>query len=379
MRKLRLQLAVRSLEVAGAERQFLELAKAIDLRRFDVTVVMLRPGPLDTELTPIAVKVVYLGNGGWRDPRTYLRWSALIAAERPDVIYSFLFDMNVGAALARSISGVKLKLVWGIFGSEPDFRKGPRFLRGLFALLKLLESRADLITSDSYRGLEFLAKYGFRLRNSVVIHSGTDMHRFRRDEASRESFRQQYRLGKETRAIGICSRLVHMKGYPVLAAAAGRILKERDDVYFFAAGLGDESIIAESNRILGDIGQRFVWLGRVMKPEACLSGWDIYCSSSIYGEGFSNAIVEAMACELPCVVTDVGDARRQVGETGIVVSPNSEEALYDGLVAMLARKDLKECGAKARERAVQNFTNSRMVKRTETALEEVAWETSSWH
>lgn len=371
MRKLKLQLAVRSLHVGGAERQFLELAKAIDKNRFDVTVVVLRTGVLDVELGAKGIKVVNLGEAGLRDPRTFLRWRTLIADERPDLIYSFMFDVNVCAAIVRQISPFRPKLVWGIFGSEPDFAKGPRFLRSLFSLLRLLERRADLITSDSYRGLEFLDRYGFRLSNSAVIFSGTDPERFRRDEQARADFRSQHRLKDNVTAIGICSRLVHMKGYPILAAAARRLLAERSDVHFFAAGGGDERIVTECDRVLGAERPRFTWIGRVLQPEACLSGWDLYCSSSLYGEGFSNAIIEAMACELPCVVTDVGDARRQVGDTGVIVQPGSEEALYQGLNAMLTAPDRGARGSAARQRVLEHFTLTKMVRRTEAALAHV--------
>lgn len=377
MRKLKLQLAIRSLHVGGAERQFLELVKAIDKQRFDVTVVLLRRGLLDEELTSAPVRVMYAGDGGLRDPRTFLRWRRLIATERPDVIYSFLFDMNACASIVRAISPRGPKLVWGIFGSEPDFKKGPRFLRSLFRLLRILENRTNLIASDSFRGLEFLNKYGFRLRNSSVIFSGTDTQRFRRDEGLRAAFRRQHKLGENDVAVGICSRLVHMKGYPVLAAAARSILQHRDDLHFFAAGGGDETIVDECNEILGDTRARFIWLGRVSKPEAFLSGCDIYCSSSIYGEGFSNAIVEAMACALPCVVTDVGDAGLQVGDTGIVVAPGSPETLHAGLTAMLAQSDRGDRGSRARARVLENFTHTLMVRRTELALEQLVQGTAA--
>lgn len=368
MRRHKLQLAIRSLDVGGAERQLLEILKQIDQALFDVTVVALRPGSLDHELEGTGIRLRYIGGARRRDLRAIFRWRQLLAEAPPEVIYSFLIDMNLLAALVRAISPGRPKLIWGIFGSEPDFKNGPRFERMIYRLLQLLESRADLITSDSYRGFEFLASYGFRLRNSAVIHSGTNTERFYRDEVARAQFRRQHCLPENAIAIGICSRLVHMKGYHLLAVAAKRILERRNDVWFFAAGGGRENIVVECKTILGAAGNRFVWLGRVAKTEICLSGWDLYCSSSLYGEGFSNAIIEAMACELPCVVTDVGDARRQVGDTGIVVEPKSEQALYDGLSAMLAQVDRRERGSRARQRVLDNFTKTSMVRRTEQSI-----------
>src|SRR5699024_1435954 len=59
-----------------------------------------------------------------------------------------------------------------------------------------------------------------------------------------------------------------------------------------------------------------------------MSGSDLFVSSSI-DEGFPNVIGEAMACEKPCVVTDAGDSRYVIGDTGIVVTPRDSKALAE--------------------------------------------------
>jgi glycosyltransferase involved in cell wall biosynthesis len=88
---------------------------------------------------------------------------------------------------------------------------------------------------------------------------------------------------------------------------------------------------------------------------------DISCLCS-YTEGLPNAVVEAMACGLPCVVTDVGDSARVVGDTGLVVPPRDPVALADALRGLLtesgdARRDR---GRRARERVENEFTIERM-------------------
>ena len=64
-------------------------------------------------------------------------------------------------------------------------------------------------------------------------------------------------------------------------------------------------------------------------PAVC-NALDVLASSSIT-EGFPNVIAEAMACGVPCVVTDVRDSRNIVGEFGIVVPPGDSDALAAGL------------------------------------------------
>src|SRR5262249_3084218 len=88
-----------------------------------------------------------------------------------------------------------------------------------------------------------------------------------------------------------------------------------------------------------------------------LAGCDVACLSSAYGEGLPNIVVEAMACGLPCVVTDVGDSAWVVGATGYVASPRNPDSLADGLrhFANMSSAARNEVGAAARRRIRENF------------------------
>jgi glycosyltransferase involved in cell wall biosynthesis len=79
-----------------------------------------------------------------------------------------------------------------------------------------------------------------------------------------------------------------------------------------------------------------IGLGERSDIPRLLAAADLVVSSSAYGEGFSNAIAEGMACGLVPVTTDVGDARDIVGETGEVVKPGEPEALSRAMARVLA-------------------------------------------
>ena len=151
------------------------------------------------------------------------------------------------------------------------------------------------------------------------------------------------------------------------------MLKGYPDVSFILLGRGCD----EENRALGElirdlgIDERVYLLGERHDTPRITAALDIACSSS-FEEGFSNVVGEAMACRVPCVVTDVGDSAWIVGETGRVVPPRDSEALctaWQELVEMgsAARREL---GVKARRRIEERFSIHTIAQQYEKAYEE---------
>lgn len=99
-------------------------------------------------------------------------------------------------------------------------------------------------------------------------------------------------------------------------------------------------------------------------------------SSSSYGEGFPNVIGEAMACGVPCVVTDVGDSAVIVGDTGLVVPPKNPKALAQSMKKMIeVGKEKREgLGMKARDRIMDNYSIEKVVKEYEKLYEGICAE-----
>ena len=97
-----------------------------------------------------------------------------------------------------------------------------------------------------------------------------------------------------------------------------------------------------------------------------MSASDILVSSSS-GEGFSNVIGEAMACETPCVVTNAGDSAYIVGKTGLVIEKQDPKQLAKAILKMMDMKkyELRELGKEARNRITENYDIINIVKNYE--------------
>src|SRR3989442_6924422 len=99
---------------------------------------------------------------------------------------------------------------------------------------------------------------------------------------------------------------------------------------------------------------------------------DIACSAS-WSEGFSNSIGEGLACSVPCVVTDVGDSRDIVSDTGLSVPPRDPQALAGAISSLIAagKEYRRQLGAAARQRGEKEFSLPAIVRRYEDVYREL--------
>jgi len=364
---INLVLSIRSLDIGGAERQFIELVENIDKNKFNVLVCTMYGGVQENIIKNIPnIKYVNLEKKGRYDfVNFYKKYKRVLKDFQPDVIYSFLGEMNLFSYWCKPKD---TKIIWGFRASNMDLEKYGKVPQIMFWLQKYYSKKVDKIIANSYASIEFHKQNGFDMSKSLVIHNGIDTNKFKRFNDKREEFRKKHDLKETDIAIGIVARIDYMKGYIVFVKTIKKLLEKFDNIKVFAVGDGDEKIKKECEDILGKFNNnRFIWFGNQKNIENIYSGFDIVSSSSSFGEGFSNSIAEAMSCEIPCVVTDVGDSKIIVGDTGIVVEPNNVEQLYQGLETII-KKDYKELGKKARKRVEENFSIEKMVEKTEEEI-----------
>ncbi len=361
-------LFIRSLDVGGAERQLVALAKGLHERSVSVQVLTFYPGgALRSELVTAGVPVEDLGKRGRWDVVPFLwRFYRRLRALRPKVLYSWLSTANTAAAVVGRLAGVP-RIVWGVRASRMDFARYEWLTHIDFLLTRLAARLADRIVCNSEAGRAFHVAQGYPERKIAVIENGIDTERFCFDPAGRKRLRGEWKIGAGEMAIGLIARLDPMKDHETFLRAAALLAKEREDVRFVCVGDGPASDRARLQSLATALGLRdhVHWTGTRQDLPAVYSAIDI-ASSSSFGEGFSNAITEAMSCARPCVVTDVGDSARIVSDTGRVVPPRDPAALANAWreVIALAPEVRAALGKRARQRVVEEFSLARMVERT---------------
>jgi len=362
-------LIIRSLDSGGSERQLVALAAGLKARGRDVSVMTLYDGgALSPDLDRSSVRRFSLGKQGrWDLGGPARRFVAALRVARPAVVYGFLPTGQLLASAAGALVGSRV--VWGIRSTALDWSHYDRMTRLSYWVTGWLAGRADALVANSSQGAAGHVS-GRSIRARVrVIPNGIDVSRFRHEPPSRRRLRQEWGVEESAPLIGIAARLDPMKDHQTFLRAATRVRQQRPTARFVVVGDGSatyRATLVSAAAALG-LGDAVLWLGDRADLPAVYSTLDVHCSSSRFGEGFSNATAEAMACQVPCAVTDCGDSAQIVGETGRIVPPGDDVALAAAIDELIAA-DRSQLGLMARRRIESRFSLDAMVRQTESVL-----------
>jgi glycosyltransferase involved in cell wall biosynthesis len=198
-----------------------------------------------------------------------------------------------------------------------------------------------------------------------VVYNGVDTERFR--PLPRDEIRKELGLAPGDLVAGMFASFKPQKNHPLFFRAAARVRQSQPALRLLvvgdelAGGLGgSHDHKRQVARLVDELGlrERCVFLGNRRDPERLYNACDVVVLPSFY-EGTPNVLLEALACGVPALATDVGDNAHVLaeGRGGIIVPSGAEEALADGLARVLGDSAFRGAlGAEARRRIVESFS-----------------------
>lgn len=360
---------IRSLNRGGAERQLVTLAKKLHSMNHQVSVaVFYGGGPLELELKTSQVNIIDLKKKSrWDVFSFYFRLLKMVNRFEPDVLYSFMGIPNILSVAIKPFM-TNTRTVWGVRSSDMNLERYDRFSLISYKIECFLSRYADKIICNSQAGLIYSSSNGFPDKKLRLIVNGIDTSHFKPDILLRTEMRSTWNVKNEELLIGIVARLDVMKDHTTFLEAISLVLKSVSQVRFVCVGDGTDQYKNELLKKASDLGldNNLFWTGPLENMPSVFNMLDVLVSSSSFGEGFSNSIAEAMACGVPCVVTDVGDSAFIIGETGISVPKGSPKLLAKAILDIIERiqNEGSELNINVRKRITDNFSIDRLIERT---------------
>ena len=375
--KIKIFHVISGLNMGGAEMMLYKLLSSMDQRTFINKVVSLTDvGSIGRQLEKLGISVRSLGMSRGRVSLTkILRLSKWLRTDRPELIQTWMYHADLIGSIATFAAG-HIPVVWNIRQTNlsPEFNK--RSTIWTARLCAMLSGRLPSgIICNSHASCAAHVDFGYDKDKIVVIPNGFDLDLFKPDPAMRSSVRKELRLPDNALLIGLVARFDPQKDHHNFFRAASLVSAIWPNVHFVLCG---KYITLENSLLAGWISDegldaKCTLLGERHDIPEINSALDIACSSST-GEGFPNVVGEAMACGVPCAVTDVGDSAFIVGDTGRVAPPEDHRALAAVLAELIDMGPLERSrlGKRARSRIEEHFSLAAVAAKYEKLYQQLA-------
>lgn len=319
--KIRVCYILSHLPQGGAERQTMNLIKALDPSRYDITIVLYANTEIFyKEILELPIRLLVHQPSSvcklFRDITNALFLRRVLAENDFDVLHTLLFHNGFWVRLVAPRK-YNQRIIYSIRNNLND---GPRFY--LF-FERLLIRRSYVITNSNKARNQFILLVGNKYNHKLFnIYNGYDLLKFNLDE--------QTPLGEKI-IIGTVGRQIPQKNQIQILEAINQITKKHRVHFFIIGDKSYDSFITNENYVNSNNLQSCVTI-MDSQPEIERYYWqfNIFVLSSIY-EGCPNVLFEAMLARCLCIVSKGANSDHFVidGINGLV---------YDGSTSMLTKK-----------------------------------------
>lgn len=350
----------------GQEIRILTEAEGMQRRGHRVLVAATPGSRLLEEAGGKGLPTVRVAMDGWRMWAAIARLRAVIRNERVDIVNTHSSRDSWLASVATRLAGRKPILIRTRHLSTPIERSiVTRFLYNTLP-------DAVITTGESIRAT-MIERHGFDARKIVSIPTGVDTAMFSRSSA-KGTVRDAYGVPRNVPLVGIVAVLRSWKGHEDFLDAARLVLKEVPDARFVIVGDGPRAPnIRDYIERLG-LAASVTMTGHRPDVASVLADLDVFVLSSFGHEGVPQAVLQAMAMEVPVVATNVGSVSEVVrdGETGLLAPPLDPEALAACIVGALQRDDLRrELVSSARRLIEERYRLDAMLDRLDALYDDL--------
>ncbi|HEY6349368.1 MAG TPA: glycosyltransferase [Candidatus Angelobacter sp.] len=350
-------------EMGGAERVLLKMVRLLPSDRFRCSILTFKLNRNAEALKDISCPLHVLPlrkTYDWNALRVARQIRRFIKQEKVSIVHTFFETSDLWAGPIARLSGcpvlISSRRDLGILRSRKH-RMGYKLLGRLY----------DGVLAVSPQVREFCIEHdGLNPAKVRTLFNGMDIEQAL-PSGNRVAMRQEMGIADDIPVITTVGNIRRVKGIDVLIQAAALVCRKHPKALFLVVGRkSEQEYCRELENEISSLGLagNFRFLGSREDVLAILRMSDAFCLPS-RSEGFSNALIEAMAARLPCVVTNVGGNSEVVkqGETGFLVTSEDFQDLAARLTHLLDDPSLAtEMGVRGEEVVHSRFTVQAMME-----------------
>jgi len=365
---------INDLNIGGAEMMLYKLLSSSDKKVFEhIVVSILGGGELLNDIRALGIEV---HSAGGMNLLALMKIYRIVRGLEPDIVQGWMYYGNLTAQLVSFLLPRHTPILWNIRHSLSCIKNEKPLTMLAISVCGVMSRFPDkMINNSRVSALQHSSRYKYCEDKWEVIPNGFDYEIFAPSEDARYTLRDSLGIASDTILIGMIARFHPQKDHANFLKAAAILRHRHPLVHFLLAGhlVTDENPLLRNLKNSLGLGDCVHFLGERTDMPRIMASLDVAVLSSSFGEGFSNAVGEAMSCGVPCVVTDISDLASIVDNTGMVVPPENPQLLAESIETLLelGSTGLRELGIRARQRIIEHFSLDVITKRYEAVYLDV--------
>lgn len=317
---------ITGLNSGGAETALFKLA-TFSNKHEHVILSLSKGGIYAEKLKDKNIKVYELDTTAVNFVFTVVKISRIYKFEQPEIVQSWMIHGDFTSSLVK-ILNPRMRLLWNFRHSDYDIKKTkPQtwLILGFLLIFSKIFPKHIVTCAESIKSS--YARWGFPKGKFSVIPNGVDLSHLSGQGKSPK-------ITSRNKTLNLCcvARNHPQKNLKGLCDSVVKINKQGLDVTCTLIGAGTNDFLERYKQELDDQNKiiaesRIYSAGEVVPASALIAEFDILVLPSLFGEGFPNVLIEAMAVGVPCVASDSGDSREIVNDTGWIYRRKNQHQL----------------------------------------------------
>lgn len=349
----------------GIEKKIAAVLPRLDREWFLPRVLCLRErGAVAAELESAGIPVDLIALKSRLDPVGIWRMAQYMRRHEIALVHAHMYRAAVPATIAARMAGVPIVTQVHNVNTWESARQ-VRMDRFLVRWRSAMIGVSEVVRQDIIQTL------GLDPAKARLVYNGVDLREFSPAENPAEAKRA---MGFDEDAVVVlmAARLVEQKNPQGFIEAAKRLAPRFPRAIFIMAGEGKLKEELQQSIVQAGLQDRVRLLGLCQTMAPVYQAADLFVLPS-FKEGFSNALIEAMACGLPIVATRVGGAPEALegGMGGTLVESGDQSGLEEAIAGYLGNEDFRKTKAEESRQRAQRFSLERMVEDVQSLYAEV--------
>lgn len=342
-RTLNILQLVNGLAIGGAELKLLELANKLKNKypeSYNQIICSIgQGGPLKEEFEKHGFETYVFSKKHKFDISLIFKVAKLMKQKKIDLVQTTLFYADIIGAFSALHAKVPIIISWETVSHAANYMHVKLHQRVMYEYAMKLVYKIVAVSLEAKNSL--IEKRNINESKIEVIHYGVDVDKYIKQD--NHAKKKEILIENNYPIIGIVSRLDPVKGHSYLLDAMVGVIKK----YPMAKCLivGDGSCKKELEQKAHNLGlsKNILFLGFRNDIKELLSTLDVFVLPSIT-EGLPNAVLEAMACDIPVVATSVGGIPEVITnkKNGILVQPKNPVPLEKAIIEVLSDDKLRK-------------------------------------